>query len=89
MTIKLFAGAAALALLMSVGTLVRADDDTPASAEEIAAIQEALKPLGCTFDEVDKESDNRFEIDDAKCDMGQYDFKLDGEYRIILMDVDG
>lgn len=82
----ILAGAAAVGLLGAAAAW--ADDDKPASADEVAAIQAALAPLECTFDEVDKESDNRFEIDDAKCKMGQYDFKLDGEYRIILMDID-
>lgn len=87
MSHKLVAGAAAVAMLVAVGA-ARAQEETPASADEVKAIEEALAPFGCTFEEVDKESDNRFEIDDAQCSMGQYDFKLDGEYRIILMDID-
>lgn len=87
MSRKLIAGAALVALAGSFG-LAQAQEENPASADEVKAIEAALAPLGCTFEEVDKESDNRFEIDDAKCDMGQYDFKLDGEYRIILMDID-
>lgn len=87
MSRKLLAGLAGAVLIGSFG-LAYADDGTPASPEEVKAIEAALAPLGCTFGEVDKESDNRFEIDDARCDMGQYDFKLDGQYRIILMDID-
>lgn len=71
-----------------LGTAAWADDDRPASPDEVKAIQEALAPFECTFDDVDKEADNRFEVDDAQCKMGQYDFKLDGDYRIILMDMD-
>lgn len=87
MSYRILAGAAAVALLCAFGA-ARADDDTPASPDEIKAIEAALAPLGCTFGEVDKESPNRFEIDDAQCAMGQYDFKLDGKQRIILMSID-
>ena len=81
---------AAAALAAGVmGTAVWAEEAEQApSADELKGLQEAVAPLGCTFTEVNKETDNRFEINDATCTAGQYDFKIDGKYRIILMDID-
>ena len=87
MSSKLFAGVAAAVLLGSFG-LAYAEEEIAPSAEELRSLQAAVAPLGCTFEEVNKETDNRFEINDATCAAGQYDFKIDGQYRIILMDLD-
>lgn len=61
--------------------------DEPSEAEA-AAINATLAKLGCKADEIEKEAPGRFEIDDATCEMGQYDFKLDGDYRVVLMSLD-
>ncbi|EAU42859.1 hypothetical protein FP2506_08456 [Fulvimarina pelagi HTCC2506] len=66
-------------------------DDTVeemASEEETQMVQETLSKIGCEASSVEKESDNLFEVDDATCEIGQYDIKLDGEYRITVMSID-
>ncbi len=63
-----------------------ADEDTigeRASAEEQAKVAEAIGKIGCKAEEVEKESDRLFEIDDAECEIGKYDIKLDAEYSIL------
>ena len=62
--------------------------ETMASQDEIAKVQETLTKIGCTAPAVEKESDTLFEIDDATCEIGQYDIKLNGEYKIIVMSID-
>ncbi|MBC8130951.1 MAG: hypothetical protein H7Y08_11605 [Rhizobiaceae bacterium] len=59
-----------------------------ASAHEAAKISEAIARVGCKASEIEKESDDLFEIDDAECEIGQYDFKLNGAYKITVMTSD-
>jgi hypothetical protein len=71
----------AAALLSS--TLALADTPvTPAEAEKIKATLEAF---GCTGGKMEKETEGSgyFEVDDAKCKDGQYDIKLDKDFKII------
>lgn len=79
----LLAGCAALAL----GCAAYADDDETigqqASAEEKAKVAEAIGKIGCEAQEIEKESDRLFEVDDAKCEIGKYDIKLDQDYSIL------
>jgi hypothetical protein len=56
-----------------------------ASEEEVQAVTEAIAKIGCTAEQIEKENDELFEIDDAECEIGQYDIKLDGEYNITVM----
>lgn len=64
-------------------------DDT-ASADEVARVTEALAKIGCKpgGEGVEKERDNLFEIDDAQCEIGQYDIKLNEEFVITSMTLD-
>ncbi|MGX9432026.1 MULTISPECIES: hypothetical protein [Bradyrhizobium] len=57
---------------------------TPAEADKIKATLEAL---GCTGGKMEKETEGSgyFEIDVAKCKDGQYDIKLDREFKVIAM----
>jgi hypothetical protein len=57
---------------------------TPAEADKIKATLEAL---GCTGGKMEKETEGSgyFEIDVAKCKDGQYDIKLDREFKLIAM----
>lgn len=59
-----------------------------ASSEEVAKVGETLAKIGCTAPSVEKESDDLYEVDDASCEIGQYDIKLNGEYKIIVMSID-
>ncbi|WP_249135943.1 hypothetical protein [Bradyrhizobium sp. AUGA SZCCT0176] len=57
---------------------------TPAEAEKIKAV---LEGLGCTGGKMEKETEasSYFEVDDAKCRDGQYDIKLDKDFKLIAM----
>jgi len=57
---------------------------TPAEAEKIKA---ALEVFGCTGGKMEKESEGGgyFEVDDAKCKDGQFDIKLDKDFKVISM----
>ena len=59
------------------------DADRRASSDETRRVNEAIAKLGCRADEVEKEDENLFEVDDARCDIGQYDIKLTGQFQII------
>jgi hypothetical protein len=62
---------------------------SPASAAARACpnIKTALEAFGCTADEMEKSESSvfAFEVDDAKCKDGEYDIKLDKDFKIIIM----
>ena len=80
-------GIAALALAFC-GTAALADEKV--SDAEGKSIQAALQAWGCSGGEMEKESEGSgvFEVDDAKCKDGQYDFKLDKNFKVISMSRD-
>ena len=43
------------------------------------------KPWGCSGGKIEQESEGTgvYEVDDAKCKDGQYDIKLDKEFKVI------
>jgi hypothetical protein len=59
-------------------------DEKPTD-EEAAKIKEAISAWGCEGGEYEKESEGTgvYEVDDAKCKTGQYDFKLDKDFNVI------
>jgi hypothetical protein len=61
--------------------------DTPVSPAEAEKIKTALEAFGCTADEMEKSDGSvfAFEVDDAKCKDGEYDIKLDKDFKIIIM----
>lgn len=59
--------------------------ETMASEAETASVNETLARIGCEAEAVEKESENLFEVDDATCEIGQYDIKFDAEFVIISM----
>lgn len=81
--IRLIALAAGLAVLATSALA----DEKP-SAAEVEKIRAALAALGCEGGEMEKESEASgvFEIDDAKCKIGgQFDIKLDKDFKLISM----
>lgn len=75
----------AIAAALASGSFALADTPvTPAEAEKIKA---ALEAFGCTGGKMEKETEasGSFEVDDAKCKDGQYDIKLDKDFKIIVM----
>jgi len=75
----------AFAATLASSTFALADPPvTPAEAEKIKA---ALEVPGCTDGKMEKETEDSgcFEVDDAKCKDGQYDIKLDKDFKMIAM----
>jgi hypothetical protein len=63
---------------------VAAQSDRPVTAEERAAIVAALEAEGCSGGEYEYDDDDEgeFEVDDAQCADGMYDFELSSDFRI-------
>jgi hypothetical protein len=61
--------------------------DTPVTPAEAEKIKAAMEVLGCTGGKMEKETEGSgyFEVDDAKCRDGQYDIKLDKDFKLIAM----
>jgi hypothetical protein len=61
--------------------------DTPVSPAEAEKIQAALQAWGCSGGKMEKETEATgvFEVDDAKCRDGQYDVKLDKDFKVIVI----
>lgn len=79
-----------LAAFLSLGVCAASAEEaaTMASADEAAKVSEAIAKVGCKAEEIEKESANLFEIDDAQCEIGEYDIKLNGDYKITVMTSD-
>ena len=61
-----------------------------ASDDEVAKIAAEIAKFNCDVpDEVEKESETLFELDDAVCEAGQYDIKLDERFKVMVMSYDG
>ena len=78
----------ALACLMAGGAMAQdATVEQTASAEETTSVTAALEQVNCALGEgeVEKESAELYEIDDAVCDAGQFDIKLNGAFEIVSM----
>ncbi|PPD30039.1 MAG: hypothetical protein CTY20_04630 [Hyphomicrobium sp.] len=76
---------AALALLMVPTLAIAKKEEKKAEAtkEQIAKIDAALKADGCEGGDIDVGKDGSFEVDDVKCKDGQYDVKLDKDFKIM------
>ena len=59
-----------------------------ASADEVGKVNETLAKINCKAAEVEKETAELFEVDDAECTIGQYDIKLDGSFNVISLTKD-
>ncbi len=73
---------AAIAVVFASSTLVA---DANVSFEEAKRIQAALNAMDCYGGEMELENNGAvaFEVDDAVCADGQYDFKLDKSYGVV------
>ena len=62
------------------------DDDDEMPAAEVTKIEETLSTLGCKgYESIEKESNGIIEIEDAKCEMGTIDIKLDKDHTVVLI----
>jgi hypothetical protein len=82
---KLAIAAAALAF---VATPAFADDDP--TDDEVAKIKEAVAAWGCEGGTYEKETEGTgvFEAEDVKCKAGQYDFRLDKDFKVFVITAD-
>jgi hypothetical protein len=77
--------ALAAAGIMATTSVVLAD--SPVTPAEAGKIKAALEAWGCTGGKMEKETEGSgyFEVDDAKCKEGQYDFKLDKDFNVTVI----
>ena len=82
--IRIVMAFAAAGIIASTSVLLADTAVTPAEAEKIKA---ALEAWGCTGGKMEKETEGSgyFEVDDAKCRDGQYDIKLDKDFKVTSM----
>jgi hypothetical protein len=61
--------------------------DKPVPPAEAEKIQAALKAWGCAGGKMEQETEATgvYEVDDAKCPDGQYDIKLDKDFKVIVI----
>ena len=72
-------------ILTTGGTFALADK--PVSQADAEKIQAALKAWGCSGGKMEQETEATgvYEVDDAKCHGGQYDIKLDKDFKVIVI----
>ncbi|WP_207102646.1 hypothetical protein [Paracoccus shandongensis] len=77
--LKSILGAALVAMAV---TPALAQDDEKASDQDLASVTEAIARIGCQPgpEGVEKERADLYEVDDAQCEIGQYDIKLSGDF---------
>ena len=83
--IRIAMALAAAGTIASTSALLADTPVTPAEAEKIKATLEAW---GCTGGKMEKETEGSggyFEVDDAKCRDGQFDIKLDKDFKVTSM----
>ena len=78
----------AVAVLAFAATPALADDKP--SEAEAAKITEAVAAWGCEGGNYEKETEGTgvFEAEDVKCKAGQYDFRLDKDYKVFVITKD-
>lgn len=78
----------AAAALMFTVVPAFADDDP--SAAEVAKIKEAVAAWGCKGGDYEKETEGTgvYEAEDVKCKAGQYDFRLDKNFKVFVITAD-
>lgn len=64
--------------------------DSPVKDADGAKIKAALEAVGCEGGKYEQETEASgvFEVDDAKCKDGQFDFKLDKNFKIVNKSAD-
>ena len=82
---RMLAVAAALALCSSAAFA----DDKPTD-DEAAKIKEAVAAWGCEGGSYEKETEGTgvYEAEDVKCKQGQYDFRLEKDFKVFSITKD-
>lgn len=84
---RMFAAAAAAVLVMSAGV---AFADEKVTDDEAAKIKAAVAGWGCEGGTYEKESEGTgvYEAEDVKCKEGQYDFRLEKDFKVFSITKD-
>ena len=82
---RMFAAAAVLAFASSAALA----DDKPTD-DEATKIKAAVAEWGCEGGEYEKETEGTgvYEAEDVKCKSGQYDFRLDKDFKVFVITKD-
>ena len=77
------------ALAMVLASPMAFADDKPTD-DEAAKIKAAVAEWGCEGGEYEKESEGTgvFEAEDVKCKAGNYDFRLDKNFKVFAITMD-
>lgn len=62
-------------------------DDKP-SKDERAKLESALSSMGCKGGHMEKEDNGTFEVDDAKCQDGEYDIEFGQNFSMLKKERD-
>ncbi len=78
--------AIAAAVMMAFGSTAALADDKP-SDDEIEKIKAAVAEWGCEGGTYEKETEGTgvFEAEDVKCKAGQYDFRLNKDFKVFAI----
>ena len=78
--------AIAAAVMMALGSTAAFADSDP-TAEDVEKIKAAVAEWGCEGGDYEKESEGTgvFEAEDVKCKSGQYDFRLDKDFKVFAI----
>jgi hypothetical protein len=79
----------ATAVALAVLSTSAMADDKPTDAEA-AKIKEAVAAWGCEGGKYEKESEGTgvYEAEDVKCKGGQYDFRLEKDFKVFVITKD-
>lgn len=80
----------AFALVFAAGAAGVAFADEKPTDDEAAKIKAAVEEWGCSGGTYEKESEGTgvYEAEDVKCKAGQYDFRLDKDFKVFAITVD-
>lgn len=79
----------AVAAALVIGSGAALADDKPTDAEA-AKIKDAITAWGCEGGSFEKETEGTgvYEAEDVKCKSGQYDFRLDKDFKVFVITAD-
>ena len=79
----------ALAAALAFCSTAAFADDKPTD-DEAAKIKDAVAAWGCEGGSYEKETEGSgvYEAEDAKCKSGQYDFRLDKDFKVFVITKD-
>ena len=73
-----------IATLMALQGVALAQEIT-ITPEEVAGVDEALAAWGCSGGVIDKEPTGVYEVEDADCPMGVFDFHIGADFAVMVI----